>query len=168
MKIADKDPLVNSILSLGDRLFRQLLPAVPEELLTMEATLPQLKIMLILYFNGPMRMTAIAAELSVTLPTATNLVDKLVEKDFIERENQAEDRRVVICKLSEKGQKAIAGIWESAALRCRILLKSMDIEKLQSFVDVLENMLKSAPVLEAEVMVLSNQYQKEKSDNVTP
>jgi len=65
-----------------------------------------------------MRMTAIATELNVTLPTATNLVDKLVEKDFIERENQAEDRRVVMCTLAEKGHKAIVGIWESAALRC--------------------------------------------------
>lgn len=161
MKTANNH-LVESILSLGDRLFRQLLPTVPDELLTLDATLPQLKIMLMLYFRGSLRMTAIASELGVTLPTATNLVDRLVEKDFVSRETQADDRRVVLCILSEKGQKAIAGIWESAALRCRILLKSMDTDKLQSLVDALENMLKSAPVLEEQAAVLLKQYRKEK------
>jgi DNA-binding MarR family transcriptional regulator len=162
LKTADIDHLVDSILGLADRLFRQLLPTVPEELLTIDATLPQMKIMLMLYFHGPLRMTAIAAELDVTLPTATNLVDRLVEKDFIYRDTQADDRRVVMCILSEKGQKAIASIWESAAVRCRILLRSMDIEKLQSFVNVLEDMLKSAPVLEEQAAVLLKQYRKGK------
>jgi DNA-binding MarR family transcriptional regulator len=163
LKLDEKDHLVASILGLGDRLFRQLLPTVPEELLTMDTTLPQLKIMLMLYFHGPLRMTDIAVELDVTLPTATNLVDKLVEKDFLTRETQPDDRRVVRCILSEKGHKTIAGIWESAALRCRILLKSMETEKLQSLADALENMLKSAPVLEEQAAILLKQYRKEKS-----
>ena len=162
MNTTHKDPLVESILGLGDRLFRQLLPTVPEELLTLDATLPQFKIMLMLYIHGPMRMTAIATELDVTLPTATNLVDRLVEKDFITRESQSDDRRVVLCRLSEHGQKAITGIWESAALRCRILLKSMEIEKLQSLADALEDMLKSAPILEEQAAVLLKEYRKEK------
>ena len=111
--------------------------------------------------RGPMRMSDIASGLNVTLPTATSLVDRLAEKDFITRETQADDRRVVLCKLSEKGQKAIASIWESAAIRCRILLKSMDEEKLESFVDVLGEMLKSAPVLEEQAALLLKQYRKE-------
>jgi DNA-binding MarR family transcriptional regulator len=162
LKTTNKDHLVESILSLADRLFRQLLPTVPEELLTLDATLPQLKIMLMLYFRGSMRMSDIASELNVTLPTATNLVDRLVEKDFITREAQFDDRRVVLCKLSTQGQKAIVSIWESAALRCRILLKSMDQEKLESFVDVMGDMLNSAPVLEEQAAVLLKQYRKEK------
>jgi DNA-binding MarR family transcriptional regulator len=161
LKTTNKDHLVESILSLADRLFRQLLPTVPEELLTIDATLPQLKIMLMLYMRGSIRMSDIASGLNVTLPTATSLVDRLAEKDFITRETQADDRRVVLCKLSEKGQKAIAGIWESAALRCRILLKSMDEEKLESFVDVLGDMLKAAPVLEEQAALLLKQYRKE-------
>jgi DNA-binding MarR family transcriptional regulator len=161
VKMTDKDHLVESILSLSDRLFRQLLPTVPEELLSIDATLPQLKIMLMVFMRGAMRMSEIAAGLNVTLPTATSLVDRLVEKDFISREDQADDRRVVLCKLSEKGQKAVAGIWDSAALRCRILLKSMDEEKLECFVDVLGEMLKSAPVLEKEATRLLKKHPKE-------
>jgi DNA-binding MarR family transcriptional regulator len=161
LKSTNKDHLVESILSMADRLFRQLLPTVPEELMTIEATLPQLKIMLMLYFRSSVRMSDIASELNVTLPTATVLIDHLVEKDFVIRETQADDRRVVLCKLSEKGQKTIVGIWDSAALRCRILLKSMEEEKLECFVDVLGNMLSSAPELEKQAAALLKQYRKE-------
>jgi DNA-binding MarR family transcriptional regulator len=139
-----KEKLVEDILSLADQLFRQLLPTVPKDLLTLDATMPQLKIMLILYLNGPARMSDIASALDVTLPTATSLVDKLVEKNFVTRENQTNDRRVVVCHLSEAGQKAIGGIWESSRLRSKQLLEEMDDTKLQMFVEVLEDMLKSA------------------------
>lgn len=160
MKSTNKDQLVESILSMADRLFRQLLPSVPEELMTLDATLPQLKIMLMLYFRSSLRMSDIASELNVTLPTATVLVDRLVEKDFITREALADDRRVVLCKLSEKGQKAILGIWDCAAVRCRVLLKSMNEEKLECFVDVLGEMLNSAPVLEKHSAQSSKQNPK--------
>lgn len=144
MASVTKEKLVEDILSLADQLFRQLLPTVPKDLLTLDATMPQLKIMLILYLNGPARMSDIASALDVTLPTATSLVDKLVEKNFVTRENQKNDRRVVVCHLSEAGQKAIGGIWESSRLRSQQLLEEMDDTKLQMFVEVLEDMLKSA------------------------
>jgi len=140
LKSTNKDQLVESILSMADRLFRQLLPSVPEELMTLDATLPQLKIMLMLYFRSSLRMSDIASELNVTLPTATVLVDRLVEKDFITRETHADDR---------------------SAVRSRILLKSMNEEKLECFVDVLGDMLNSAPVLEKHTASLVKQRRKE-------
>ncbi len=144
MAAARKEDLVENILTLADHLFRQLLPTIPQELLTMDVTMPQFKIMLILYIHGPMRMSEIAAGLDVTLPTATSLVDKLVDKGFVARENQTTDRRVVICRLSEGGQKGIGKIWESSRIRCQQLLGEMDTEKLQMFVVVLDDMLKTS------------------------
>ena len=41
--MAQKDNLVEEILTLADKLFRQLLPTVPEELLSLDVTMPQLK-----------------------------------------------------------------------------------------------------------------------------
>jgi DNA-binding MarR family transcriptional regulator len=144
MALKTKVNLVEDILSLADQLFRQLLPTVPKDLLTLDVTMPQLKIMLILYINGPSRMSDIASGLDVTLPTATSLADRLVEKEFVTRENQVGDRRVVVCRLSEAGQKAIGRIWESSRVRSQELLEEMDTTKLQMFVEVLEDMLKSA------------------------
>ena len=111
MQLTSTENLVQTILTLADKLFRQLLPTVPKDLLTLDVSLSQLKIILLLFIHGPMRMSAIASSLEVTLPTTTSLIDRLVDKDYILRENQTDDRRVVVCRLSDKGQNAIEGIW---------------------------------------------------------
>jgi len=142
--MAQKDTLVEEILTLADKLFRQLLPTVPEELLSLDVTMPQLKMMMILYVNGPARMSDIAAGLDITLPTTTSLVDRLVEKHYVIREDLADDRRVVLCRLSEAGQKAIGHIWESGRIRSQELLEAMDTARLEMFVEILKAMLESA------------------------
>ena len=140
----DKDNLVEEILTLGDKLFRQLLPTVPKDLLTLDITMPQTKIMLILYVQGPARMSDIASELDVTLPTATSLVERLVEKNYVLRETLPEDRRVVLCRLSEAGQEAISQIWQSARHRSRELLAAMEASKLELFAEALQAMHEAA------------------------
>lgn len=144
MESAKRDNLVEGILTLADQLFRKLLPTVPKDLLTLDVTMPQMKIMLMLYINGPMRMSKIAAGLDVTMPTATSLVERLVEKSFVIRDNLVTDRRVVLCRLDGAGQRAIGKIWESSRRRSQELLEELDTKKLQMFSEVLEDMLKSA------------------------
>jgi DNA-binding MarR family transcriptional regulator len=145
MSIAsDKETSVENILTLADKLFRQLLPTVPKDLLTLDVTMPQLKIMLILFMHGATRMSDIASELDVTLPTATSLVDRLVEKTYILREAQPDDRRVVLCRLSEAGQEAIGRIWQSAKKRSKEILEAMDSSKLELFVEALQAMYEAA------------------------
>jgi DNA-binding MarR family transcriptional regulator len=140
----EKQQVVEDILKLADGLFRELLPAVPKELLDMDVTMPQMKIMLILFMRGPQRMSALASDLGITLATATGLVDRLVERDFIVRENSPDDRRVVLCRLSENGQKAVARLWKSARNRSGQLLAAMEISKLNMFREALAAMLSSA------------------------
>jgi DNA-binding MarR family transcriptional regulator len=137
----NREALIGELLSLADRLFRHLFPTVPKNLLNLDVTMPQMKIMLILYIHGATRMTDIAAGLEVTLPTSTSLVDRLVDKNYVVRENQPDDRRVVLCRLSEAGQKAVDGIWASFHDNSKQLLESLDTSKLQMFVEVLEAMM---------------------------
>jgi DNA-binding MarR family transcriptional regulator len=138
-----KDGLIDSILSNADRLFRTMLPTVPEALMSMDVTMPQLKIMLLLYFTGPLRMSELAGELGVTLPTSTSLIDKLLEKGFVSRENHAEDRRVVICQLSTEGHTAISSIWRSFRINCQRLLSEIDINHLNTFSEIMKAMMNS-------------------------
>ena len=105
---------VEKILKLADKLFRRLFPSVPPELLDLDITMPQLKIVFMLFITGPMRMSDLASDLRVTLATVTGLVERLVERNMVVRESQPDDRRVVLCRLSDTGQKAINRIWESA------------------------------------------------------
>ena len=139
-----KNRLIEDILTLADKLFRQLFPTVPDDLLTLDITMPQIKIMLILYLHGPIRMSDIASELNVTLPTTTSLIERLVEKNYVLRETQPDDRRVVLCRLSDNGQDAIGRIWQLARNRSKELLEAMDVSKLELLAEALQAMHESA------------------------
>ena len=138
--IPNKGSLVENILTLVDKLARQLLPTVTKDLLTLDITMPQTKIMLVLYIQGPTRMSDIAVELDVTLPTATSLVERLVEKNYVRRETLLKDRRVVLCSLSKAGQEAISRIWQSSRDRTKELLEAIDASKLELFAEALQAM----------------------------
>jgi DNA-binding MarR family transcriptional regulator len=144
MNKTGRQEIVEDILKLADKLFRQLLPAVPKEILELDITMPQLKIMVILFVRGAIRMSDLAAGLGITLATATGLIDRLVERGLVTRDSLPDDRRVVLCRLSESGQQTISKIWNSAKNRSRELLETMDTEKLLMFTDILSTMLESA------------------------
>ena len=143
MKKSSQEDAIEGILKLTDRLFRALLPTVPKRLLNIDVTMPQMKIMLMLFIIGPMRMSDLADNLHVTLATATRLVDRLVEKGFVVRENQPDDRRVVLCNLSNRGLNMVNGIWETARNNIKSILRNLDIGKLVMLAEVLEDMLQS-------------------------
>lgn len=142
--VADRDTQVEQILGLTDKLFGALLPTVPKEVLELDVTMPQLKILLMLFINGPVRMSAIASDLGVTLATATGLVDRIVEREFVVRENNPEDRRVVMCRLSPSGQQTVSRIWYSVRRKMSSILQSLDPESLSILNQALENMLANA------------------------
>jgi len=143
MSKQSKQQIIEGLLKLAEQLFRELLPTVPKELLEMDITMPQLKTLLLLFLNGSMRMSDLASDLGVTLATATGLVDRMVERGIIIRQSQPEDRRVVLCQLSDSGQMMVSRLWESSKNRSRELLESLDTAKLQTFSEILEAMLKS-------------------------
>jgi DNA-binding MarR family transcriptional regulator len=138
MKDVTKEELVEQTLQLADRVARELLPIAPKEMLLPDVTMAQLKIMLILFLGGPERMGFIASELGISLATATGIVDRMVEREIVTREDDPEDRRVVLCRLSEKGQEMLSGLWQSARNRTRELLTAVPDTKLSLVNEALE------------------------------
>ena len=141
----EKTSQVEKILGLADNLFRALFNTIPPELLDLDVTMPQLKIMVILYITGePMRMSSIAANLGVTLATATGLVDRLVDRDIITRESIPDDRRVVLCRLSDVGSQMIGRVWHSVRNNLGEILGILPQSELVSLGAILENLLEKA------------------------
>ena len=143
---SQKQELVEHALQLGNKLFRGLLPAMPGELLLLDLTMPQLKVVLLLFLSGSSRMSVVASSLGVSLATATGIVDRLVERGIVLREAQSGDRRVVLCHLSEKGQKLIGEMWQSARQRAKELLEAIDASKLMLITETLEALLQTETV----------------------
>ena len=72
-----------------------------------DVTFSQMKTLFFLSFIPECKMTELAHSLSVTLPTATSIVDTLVRKGFVERFGVKSDRRMVALKLMPKGRLII-------------------------------------------------------------
>jgi DNA-binding MarR family transcriptional regulator len=138
-----KEDLIESILQLTDRAFRQLLPMVPKEWLRLDLTMPQLKVVLLLFISGPSRMSEIASALGVSLATATGVVDRLVERDILTREGDPGDRRVVLCRLSEKGGELMSGLWQLSRDQAGELMRSLASSQLLLITESLEVLLQA-------------------------
>jgi DNA-binding MarR family transcriptional regulator len=151
---------VEYILQLSEKAFRELFPLLPIEWLKFDITMPQLKVVLLLHMTGSVRMSDIASALGVSLATATGVVDRLVERDIVQRESQPDDRRVVLCRLSEKGQKMIGGLWQLSHDSIKELLDGMDSTQLGSVTEALEAITQASGITE---VVLQKQRQEKQA-----
>jgi DNA-binding MarR family transcriptional regulator len=66
---------------------------------------------------GPMPMTRIAELIGSGLPTATGLVNRMVERGLVRREHDTRDRRVVLVSLTEAGAAEVRELHEARQRR---------------------------------------------------
>jgi DNA-binding MarR family transcriptional regulator len=64
-------------------------------------TLPQVKALIHLYNNGERSMSELASGLAVSLPSASELVDRLVDRGLVEKSTDPVDRRRVLVCLTD-------------------------------------------------------------------
>ncbi len=147
----NKEDLVQHILRMSEALYNALSPGVPTEWLSSDLTVAQLRILLVLQSRGPTRMSDIASTLSVTLPSATGIVDNLVKKELVERETDPTDRRLVICKMSPAGQESINRLWSSGQFQMERLLDGLSLEQLRKAADVADMLFSNISVKAEEV-----------------
>ncbi len=146
--MTEKSKTIDRILGRVEGAFRQLLPLAHQELLDLDLTTPQLKVVLLLYLNGTARMSELASALGVTLATATGVMDRLVERDVVTRENSKEDRRVVICRLSARGHGLTDRLYSSARERARDFLQGLAEAQLNKLDEALTSLPNGSAVKE--------------------
>ena len=139
----DKEELIQSVLALGDRGFRELIPFLPREWLELDLTAGQLRALLLLYTNGPLRMSDISSSLGVSMATATGGVNRMVERGIVDRESDPNDRRIVRCRVSREGEKLVSGLWHAWSERAKVMLTALDRPRLQAVKGFLEAMLEA-------------------------
>ncbi len=84
-------------------------PAVPSWV-AQELTFGQLRILFRLEHDGSATMSQIAEWLEVTLPTATGIIERIERRGLVERRHGADDRRIVECALTARGEVLLAEI----------------------------------------------------------
>lgn len=103
----ERAALTEQILSLDGRLYQAMASGpIMTELLRVELTMQQLKVLLSLGLreSGTATMSELAAALSVSLPTVTGIIDRMVERGLVARDVVPGDRRLVVARLSPGGR----------------------------------------------------------------
>ncbi len=86
-------------------------------------------------------MGDIATHFSTTMPTATSLIDKLIDMKYVKRENDPKDRRIVRVALTKAGEKLLAEALKQRANKMEKLLSylsSQDKIELLRILKILE------------------------------
>ena len=140
-KTKNSKNLVSQILKASESIFQVMGITIPPEWLMTDMTVAQLRVLLLLHTEGQSRMSSIAGTLGIAVSTATGIIDNLVKKELVSRSADAEDRRVVICGLSPKGQEVINSIWIYGQLQMKKLLNGFSPEQLEKAKEVAEMLL---------------------------
>lgn len=140
----ERERLVHHILRLSGEIYRLVGPGIPPELLASDLTIAQLRVLLLMHTEGPVRMSFLASALGIALSTATGLVDRLVKKGLVMRDEDPKDRRVVLCKLSPRGQALADGLWAMGRFKIERLLEGLTPEQLGKAAEVAELLYRSA------------------------
>ncbi len=126
-----KRKLVDRLVELLERLYTEIKYSPPEEWSDVELTIPQLRT-LVLLRRGSQRMSALAEYSGIGLPSATSMIDRLVDKDLVERTSDPDDRRVVTCRLTPKGMDDIDRFWRIERASILDLAQQMDTDDLEA------------------------------------
>lgn len=81
--------------------------ASSERLHRLGISMAQLHILYALQRSGEMPMSRLAEVLNVSLSNATGLIDRIEERGFVERSRVAEDRRIVLIRVTPEGTRML-------------------------------------------------------------
>ena len=120
-----------------ERISAQMRSFATEDWPELELTMPQFKTLSLLA-RGPERMGNIAGYLATSLSSATSMIDRLVEKNLVERAPSPNDRRVVTCQLTAKGTEEMDRFLRLNQLQFTSIAKRLTIQELQLVVTAME------------------------------
>jgi len=98
--------------------------------MSLDITMPQFKVMLFLWHVSRARVGVLAENLGIHLSNVTGILDRLVEAGFVCREDDAGDRRLVVSRLTPKGEATLAHLYDSRAASIGERLTKLTPEEL--------------------------------------
>lgn len=90
------------------RMFTRILGGVARTLAENDLSVAQLAALYLIDEQESLRISDVAAELALSAPTASRMVDDLVRQKLVAREEDATDRRARVLTLTAKGRTFVA------------------------------------------------------------
>ena len=136
--VDDKDRLIDHIEHLEHGFMRVMARDNAAGLFSLNLTLRQIKVLIVLDIEECLSMHELADSLGVGLATTTGIVDRLAAQHLVMRREDAADRRIRRIELSEHGHEVIDQIRYSGRERRRRVLRRLETGLLHDFARVME------------------------------
>jgi MarR family transcriptional regulator, organic hydroperoxide resistance regulator len=153
----EKAELIKELLELGDLVDRETRPLDAEPWIELKMTIAQLKSMFFIAAKGKTNFKKLADALGVTPPNITGIIDRLVEQGLVSRTENAEDRRIMLLQVTEKGQELVDNLQENKYHKMRNLMTNMSEDELKAMMTGLKGILKAAKAISKEVSGLNKE-----------
>ncbi len=93
-----------------------------------------------LHTHGPLTMNELAKKMYLKISTITRVVEQLVKKNYVKREEGLNDRRVRLINLTNEGKAIYKKAWENIFESEKVILKSIPSEHKTVLIDVLRKL----------------------------
>ncbi len=99
----------------------------------LELTFQQVRVLALL-FEEQQRMGNIASYMGCIMSSATSIVDRLVDKGLVARAVDPEDRRAVICRITDLGKETMERFWSIGREKIITLADQLEPHELSEVV----------------------------------
>jgi DNA-binding MarR family transcriptional regulator len=143
--MANKDELVQQIHNMGFFISQNIEQNRLDCWIDLNLTMSQFKSLLIIEFQQNVCIRDLSKFLKMAQPNVTNMIELLVKEGLVSREENPEDRRMLILKTTPNGKKLIADLRDSISSEFSGYLERLSVEQLQALkngIDPLFNVVK--------------------------
>jgi DNA-binding MarR family transcriptional regulator len=142
--VAENERLIADIMGAQQRLQHLFAYDRSDPLFASQLTMPQLKILLLLYRLGDTSGRELAGLMGVSLATMSGMVDRLVAHDLVTRAEDPHDRRVRRITLSGGGKQLMGNIITAGTEKQARLLRRLTDAELRTVADAMQAMVRVA------------------------
>lgn len=102
----------------------------------------RMRILSIIQNNETLRMSELSERCHVSKGSLTITLGKLVDEGYVERINVSGDRRVVMVKLTEKGENYLTQMKEQAVMIISHAFEEVPSEKKEKLADLMDELIR--------------------------
>ncbi len=138
--LSRRDRLLEETSTLVDLVAFQGLPEQTSSLLDSNVTLQQLRVLLFVLRRGPVPISQVAGGLGVRPNVATGIVQRLVERQMVQRHEVPDDRRVRLLTVTDHGRELIEELGAVVHERRREMFERLSDQQLGQLREILRDL----------------------------
>lgn len=141
MKSSSSKNFAKDLTMLLPLLMRGILKRQSDEIAKGKITMPQYLVLDLIEARGALKMSEIAAAMSVSLPAMTGIVDRLHLTAMVERCYDPKDRRLIRINLSGKGRKMVHKIRNQREATISDVFGQLSEQERQSYLKIIKKVV---------------------------